>query len=116
LPDGSAEVIDARETAPQKAHKTMFRGRPDLSLRGGKAIAVPLELQGLYLAHSRHGSLKWTEVLTPAIELAENGFPAHPYLISALQSANFSVCFQTRCRNCDTVVKLLLFFLLDVWV
>jgi len=94
LPDGSAEVIDARETAPQKAHKKMFKGHPDLSLRGGQAIAVPLELQGLYLAHTRHGLLRWAEVLSPAIELAENGFPVHPYLISALQNANFSVCLK----------------------
>lgn len=69
----------------------MFKGKPELSLTGGKAIAVPLEIQGLYLMHSMHGVKPWKELLEPAIKLARDGFPAHPYLISSLQNANFKV-------------------------
>lgn len=56
-------------------------------MEGGLAIAVPLELRGLALAHARHGSLPWARLLEPVIPLARHGFPAHPYLVAAL-SAN----------------------------
>ena len=88
--NGTAHVIDAREVAPRKATKNMFRGHSELSLEGGKAVAVPLELKGLHLAHAMYGSKPWDELLGPSIELAENGFEAHPYLISALQNADLS--------------------------
>jgi gamma-glutamyltranspeptidase len=62
-----------------------------LSLEGGLAIAVPLELRGLHLAHSRHGRLPWARLLGPAIEAAQEGFPAHPYLVAALGGDNQTV-------------------------
>lgn len=80
LPNGTAEAIDARDLAPAAANETMYVGRPSASLAGGLAVAVPLELQGLWLAHQRHGLLPWEQLLQPAIEMADRGFPAHPYL------------------------------------
>jgi len=79
------EMIDAREMAPSLANETMFVGRPEASLRGGLAVAVPLELKGLQLAHDRHGRLEWKELIEPIIPLAREGFPAHPYLIASLE-------------------------------
>lgn len=50
----------------------------DLSRRvnftGGLSIAVPGELKGLYYAHSKFGRLPWSKVVTPAANIAENGF------------------------------------------
>lgn len=62
-----------------------------LSLEGGLAVGVPLELKGLALAHSRHGSLPWSRLVQPSIEPAERGFPAHPYLVAALEVQNITV-------------------------
>ena len=90
LPNGTSEVIDAREIAPLAATEKMFKGRPQAALVGGLAAAVPLELRGLHLAHSRHGILRWSQLVEPAAEVAENGFEAHPYLVSALEMANFT--------------------------
>lgn len=87
-PNGSFDVIDARETAPFKASEDMFKGNESASVKGGLAVAIPLELQGLYLAHNRHGSMPWSEVVRPVIYIAEKGFPAHPYLIEALENAD----------------------------
>ncbi|KAL3136319.1 hypothetical protein ABBQ38_005583 [Trebouxia sp. C0009 RCD-2024] len=79
-PNGTTEVIDAREVAPAAATENMFKGRPDAAVHGGLAIAIPLELKGLWLAHQRHGSLPWADLVTPVIPLARDGFPLHPYL------------------------------------
>ena len=75
------------------AHKSRYAcaGRPELALTGGLAAGVPLELRGLELAHSRHGVLPWNHVVEPAADIAERGFPAHPYLVSVLEFSNFTV-------------------------
>jgi len=90
LPNGTSEVIDAREVAPLAATESMFKGRPQAALVGGLAAAVPLELRGLHLAHSRHGVLPWSRLIEPSATVAESGFEAHPYLVSALEMANFT--------------------------
>ncbi len=90
LPNGTSEVIDAREVAPLAATEKMFKGKPKAALVGGLAAAVPLELRGLHLAHSRHGVLPWSRLVEPAAAIAESGFEAHPYLVSALEMANFT--------------------------
>ncbi|PRW56746.1 gamma-glutamyltranspeptidase 1-like [Chlorella sorokiniana] len=84
LPNGTAECIDAREFAPGAANETMFVDRPDASISGGLAVAVPLELRGMWTAHHRHGRLPWKRLFQPAIKLAASGFPAHPYLVATL--------------------------------
>lgn len=55
-----------------------------LSLFGGLSVAVPLELKGLEKAHKMYGRLPWKAVLKPAIDLAENGFAAHPQLVKSM--------------------------------
>ena len=62
----------------------MCAGNETASVDGGLAIAAPLEVKGLWLAHQRHGHLPWRDLVSPAAQMALSGFPAHPYLISAL--------------------------------
>jgi len=73
-------------------------GQPGLAVTGGLAIAVPLELRGLALAHVRHGSLPWARLVTPVLPYARDGFPAHPYLVAAL-SSNVTL-FKCGCCSC----------------
>ena len=82
-------------------------GKPlTASLDLGLAIAVPTELQGLWLAHQRHGSLPWAQLVAPVLAPARNGFPAHPYLTSSLTSqqplyalqADVAACRMPRCQ------------------
>ncbi|NKE45068.1 gamma-glutamyltransferase family protein [Roseomonas frigidaquae] len=53
---------------------------PATVARSGRAVAVPGTVAALALAHAAHGRLPWAELFTPAIQLAEEGFPLPPYL------------------------------------
>jgi len=78
-PDGSITCIDGREMAPAKAHRDLYimDGKLDeeASKTGALAIAVPGALAAYQLALTKHGRLKLADVLRPAADLAERGFP-----------------------------------------
>jgi gamma-glutamyltranspeptidase/glutathione hydrolase len=78
-PDGRTTAIDYREKAPLKATRTMYLGANGKIARkltdtGYLAPGVPGTVRGLELAHKRFGSLEWTDVVMPAVVLAEQGF------------------------------------------
>lgn len=70
---------DGRETAPASAKPDRFlvdgvpMDFPD-AVRSGLSVGVPGVVRAMELAHSQHGKLPWTELFSPAITLAENGF------------------------------------------
>lgn len=41
---------------------------------GGRAIAVPGDMYGYYMAWKKYGRLPWKELVQPAIDLAKDGF------------------------------------------
>jgi gamma-glutamyltranspeptidase/glutathione hydrolase len=74
-------AIDYRETAPAASTPNMFAtadGKPDTrkSRDIGTAVGVPGTVAGLALAHARYGSGRFTltQLIAPAITLAEDGF------------------------------------------
>ncbi|HYB51752.1 MAG TPA: gamma-glutamyltransferase [Burkholderiaceae bacterium] len=79
LADGRRTFLDFREKAPLAATPGMFLG-PDgrmvdaLSTRGYLAVAVPGTVSGLETALARYGTKKRSELIAPAIGLAEQGF------------------------------------------
>lgn len=80
LASGETAAIDYREKAPAKAHARMFQtsdGAVDtIASEVGYLVAgVPGTIRGLETAWKRYGKLSWKELLEPAIELAEKGFP-----------------------------------------
>jgi gamma-glutamyltranspeptidase/glutathione hydrolase len=80
--DGETIALDARETAPAKAHRDMYveEGVPErASVHGPLAIATPGLVRGLVLALERWGTLPLATVMQPAIQLAEAGFAIGPY-------------------------------------
>jgi gamma-glutamyltranspeptidase / glutathione hydrolase len=77
--DGKPYFIDYREVAPKAASKTMYlddKGEviENSTMVGAKAAGVPGTVMGLWEAHQRFGKLPWSELLTPAIGYARNGF------------------------------------------
>lgn len=82
--------IDARETAPLKAHKDMYLDEKGdfirkLALNGPLAAAIPGEIAGLDHLAKNYGKLPLSISLQPAIRAAENGFPAYPALIKVIK-------------------------------
>jgi gamma-glutamyltranspeptidase/glutathione hydrolase len=80
LADGKTAFIDYREVAPGQATRDMYIGKDgkldeETSVLGYKSVAVPGTVAGLTLALKTYGSMKLSDVMAPAIRLAENGFP-----------------------------------------
>ena len=82
LADGRIRALDARETAPAAATRTMYV-EPDVpenaSVHGPLAVAVPAFVPGMLDLLERHGTMPLARVLAPAIELAEEGVEIGPY-------------------------------------
>jgi gamma-glutamyltranspeptidase/glutathione hydrolase len=88
LADGTAVAIDARETAPGAASADMYLqpGLPEHPSRvGALAVATPGLLKGLDLALGEFGTQSLSEVLAPAIRIAEQGFAIGPRHASLLR-------------------------------
>jgi gamma-glutamyltranspeptidase/glutathione hydrolase len=80
--DGRSVTIDSREKAPSAASRTMYldsagNAVTKRSTYGHLSAGVPGSVNGYLLALEKYGTMKRTEILRPAIELAENGIPLH---------------------------------------
>lgn len=87
-------AIDYREVAPASATKEMFLDAkgdadPKKSRDSGLAVGVPGTVAGLALAHEKYGSgkFKLSELIGPAIALAENGIIVDEDLAESLPAA-----------------------------
>ncbi len=73
--NGSAAALDFREKAPLAATRDMYLDAngdmTDRSLVGHLASGVPGSVSGMWAAHQRYGVLPWTDLLGPAIVLAQ---------------------------------------------
>ncbi len=83
-------AIDYREMAPEKADADMmldWRGNVDRekAVFHGLSSAVPGSVRGLELALNKFGTMNLKQVLAPAIELAEKGYPVSYDFSSSLE-------------------------------
>src|SRR3979490_1407315 len=90
---GSTFAVEGRERAPASADTTLFTN-PNGSNQGftpastsGQAVGVPGTLKVVATALQRYGRKRLAEVIQPAIELAENGFPVNFVLAGDATSA-----------------------------
>lgn len=77
---GAVYSLDFRETAPGLAHRDMYLDEqgeiiPRASLDGHLAAGVPGMVDGMVRLHDSLGSMPWSALLQPAIDMAEIGFP-----------------------------------------
>ena len=84
--------VEYREMAPAAAGRDMYLNAagdvvPELSTVGYLASGVPGSVAGLHLAWSRFGTLPWSRLLEPAIDLARNGFVVEEHFSRSLEAA-----------------------------
>jgi gamma-glutamyltranspeptidase/glutathione hydrolase len=87
--DGRATTFDFREKAPLAARPDLYldqKGevRKEASVLGPLAAGIPGSVAGLCRARERLGTRPLAELIAPAIELAEKGFPVDPHLADDL--------------------------------
>lgn len=79
--DGTVTAFNFREKAPLAATETMYLDengeiRDNANHEGLLSVGVPGTVAGLWKAHQRLGKLPWADLVQPAVDLAENGFPS----------------------------------------
>jgi gamma-glutamyltranspeptidase / glutathione hydrolase len=75
---GKKYTVDFREKAPATAYTDMYLDAQNnvvqgLSVTGHLASGVPSSVDGMVQIHKKLGKLSWSELLQPAIDLAEKG-------------------------------------------
>ena len=76
--DGTKGALDFREKAPLSAHKDMYLDEDgnvieNKSTLGAHAVGIPGSVAGLLEVYDKFGSLPFTDLIQPAIDLARNG-------------------------------------------
>lgn len=83
------KAFDFRERAPFAASENMYLDAygkviPRKSVEGALSAGTPGLVRGVLALHEKYGRLSRAEVMAPAIELAEKGFPVYTELARAL--------------------------------
>ncbi len=73
--EGEITAVNATGPAPMLATREKYLADGGIPMHGMRSVSVPGVVDGWLLAHERYGVLPLEEVLKPAIELCEDGFP-----------------------------------------
>ena len=92
---GTSEVIDYREKAPVNAARDMYLDKSGkvvegLSTETHLSSGVPGTVDGMIKVHSKYGLLPFKDVIQPAIDIAENGFPVTARQADMLNSNRYT--------------------------
>ena len=76
--DGTKGALDFREKAPITAHKDMYLDSlgnviENKSVLGAHAVGIPGSIAGLFKVHQQFGTIPFSVLIQPAINLARNG-------------------------------------------
>jgi len=85
LPGGGSKVLNFCGNTPARGTPDQFT--PQTCERGIRASLIPGNVAGWFEALRAHGRLSPAEVFSPAIALAEEGFPLHPFNVDMLRSS-----------------------------
>ncbi len=99
--DGKITALNGSGRAPAAATAERIRGMGHASIPPfhGLAVSVPGALEGWVTALERYGTMKMADLLQPAIEHAEKGFPVYRTLFDLYQTSGR----QSLPQNADSV-------------
>lgn len=89
--DKKTTVIDYREKAPAKAAPDFYKldekgnAANDATVTGYNAVGVPGQLRGMEMLHKKYATMKWADLMKPAIQYAEEGVPVSKTLNSLIK-------------------------------
>ena len=83
---GRIHGVNATGPAPGEATRGFYLDRGGIPMRGILSVSVPGIVDGWLLAQERFGKLPLDDVLGPAIELCEDGFPISQKLAAAFKT------------------------------
>jgi len=66
---------------------------------GGLSVGTPGTVKLLHETHKKHGKLEWSDIIAPAIELAEKGFEISPRLNKLISASAESLFFYPATRE-----------------
>ncbi|WP_339704902.1 gamma-glutamyltransferase [uncultured Kriegella sp.] len=114
--NGEVGSLDYREKAPLSAHRDMYLDSlgnviPGMSTKGATAVGVPGTVAGVYEVHKKFGSLPFSDLLAPVIQLAEKGVVVTQKQAARLESYREvmlevngdSLAFPIACQAGDTI-------------
>jgi len=116
LNNGETGALDYREKAPLSASKNMYldkNGNPieNKSTLGANAVGIPGTIAGMFKVHSKFGTLPFSELIQPAIDLASKGVIVTKKQASSLnrrkeyfqKANNYKVLFEKDWKQGDTL-------------
>lgn len=105
--NGNNTTIDFRETAPLAATENMLlneEGNYDKkkSLHEWTSVGIPGTVAGLIYALEKYGTMNLSEVIQPAIDLAENGFVLDYWIVESINKFHSSFASIESSKNIFT--------------
>ncbi len=106
--DGNYDALDYREKAPYGAFRDLYLDEDGEVVRGLSTTThlssgVPGTVDGMINAHKKYGTLPFSDLIQPAIDLASNGFIVERGQAASLNSA--ARAFNARNSNPVPFVK-----------
>jgi gamma-glutamyltranspeptidase / glutathione hydrolase len=116
--DGTKGALDFREKAPITAHKDMYLDSlgnviKNKSVLGAHAVGIPGSVAGVFEVHQKLGSLPFSDLVQPAIDLAKNGITITKKQAKDLNNAterfrkvnNYQTIFDKEWKAGDTLIQ-----------
>ena len=116
--DGTKGALDFREKAPITAHKDMYLDSlgnviKNKSVLGAHAVGIPGSVAGVFEVHQKLGSLPFSDLVQPAIDLAKNGITITTKQAKDLNNAterfrkvnNYQTIFDKEWKAGDTLIQ-----------
>lgn len=84
---GEVHFINGTGPAPMAATIDLYRSKGGIPSDGPLSVSVPGGVGAAEIAIQKYGTKKLSEVLAPAVEIAEQGFPVTEHLANSLKNS-----------------------------